>query len=197
MEGCADRTIGSLDGRPLCRKHFLSSSYKTLETISAQIREAQFQERNAEAAGRLLEQCMRFAADIACAPEVPSSIERAQTLDLLLWASELHGRLRRSARVPARIPVLLRSETADRPWEEKSDTELLSRHGAQLVCHHEVNIDDRLICVRLDNGWRAEARVVWFRLRQSGEIEIGLEFLTNENFWGLENGATTSPSPAG
>ena len=49
---------------------------------------------------------MRGAADIACNPAPPSNLERARVIDVLLWASELHGRLRRSPRVPAQIPVL-------------------------------------------------------------------------------------------
>ena len=87
--------------------------------------------------------------------------------------------------MPVKIPILVRSGAPDRPWEEKIETKILSRHGFQIVCGHEVKVNEVLTCVRLDNGSRTEARVVWMRRRASGESDAGLEFLTDENFWGL------------
>jgi hypothetical protein len=194
-EGCAETVVASVEERPLCRRHFLAFSYRALESIDAKIVESEFHENHGEATGRLLEECMRHAADIACAPVAPANIEKAQVLDVLLWASELHARLRRSARVPARIPILVRSEAPERPWEEKTQTELLSRHGFQFACRHEINPSDKLICIRLDNGWRTEARVAWTQRKDSGEILAGLEFLTDANFWALGGGAQESTAP--
>lgn len=134
---------------------------------------------------------MRHAADIACAPAPPSNLERAQVLDVLLWASELHGRLRRSPRVSARVAVKLRSETQQ--WEERVETQLLSRHGFQLTCGHELNVEDVLFCERLDVGWRTQVRVVWARRKETGATEAGFEFLKDENFWGI---ATAVPPAA-
>ena len=128
---------------------------------------------------------MRGAADIACNPAPPSNLERARVIDVLLWASELHGRLRRSPRVSAKIPILLRSEAADRPWEEKTETTVLSRHGMQVSCRSEIRQGDSLICVRLDSGQRVDGRVVWIQRRASGEIEAGIEFSSEGNFWGI------------
>ena len=91
---CTEEGIASIDGRVLCRTHFLTSSYQRLEAISGQIHRQEFQERQADAAGRFLEGCMHDAADIACAVGAPSNLERARVLDVLLWASELHSRLR-------------------------------------------------------------------------------------------------------
>jgi hypothetical protein len=142
-------------------------------------------ENHAEASARHLEECMRGAADIACNPAPPSNLERARVIDVLLWASELHGRLRRSPRVPARIPVLLRSEAPDRPWEEKTQTMILSRYGMQVSCRSEIRQGDALTCVRLDNGQRVDGRVVWVQRKASGEIETGIEFSGEGNFWGI------------
>lgn len=128
---------------------------------------------------------MRGAADIACAPVTPPNLEKAQVVDILLWASELHGRLRRSPRVSARIPVLLRSEALDQPWEERTETQILSRHGAQVCCRVEVHNGDVLTCIRLDNGRRADSRVTWTHRKASGELEFGIEFANEDNFWGL------------
>jgi hypothetical protein len=43
-------------------------------------------------------------------------------------------------------------------------------------------------CIRLDTGRRVDARVVWARVKASGETEAGLQFLTDEDFWNLETG---------
>jgi hypothetical protein len=181
--------VASVENSSLCRKHFLASAYRQLESISAQIHEPRFHETHGEPVARFLEDCMRHAADIACASAPPSNLERAQVLDVLLWASELHGRLRRSPRVRARVVVKLCSEAQQ--WEETVQTQLLSRHGFQLTCAHELSVEDLLTCERLDVGWRTQARVVWARHKESGATEAGFEFLKDENFWGI----TTPPTP--
>lgn len=192
MHECAEPAVASVDDRPLCRSHFLVDTYRRLEAISGQIRHSQFHETQGEAAGRFLEDCMRYAADIACGPVAPGNLEKAQLLDILLWASELHGFLRRGPRVPGKIPVLLRCEAAEKPWEEKVETTTLSRHGLQVICGHEPKVNDVLTCVRLDNEWRTQVRVAWVRRRESGESDAGLEFMTDENFWGLGSGGVAT-----
>jgi hypothetical protein len=183
--GCPDAVVVLIRERWLCSKHFLNYSYQQLDKISSEMREPAFDESRAEATAQFLEACMRGAADIACRPVPLPNLEKARVIDVLLWASELHGRLRRSPRVLARIPVLLRSQTPDHPWEEKTETELLSRYGMHVCCRSEIRAGDALICVRLDNGRRVESRVAWTRRKATGEIEAGIEFPNEENFWGL------------
>jgi hypothetical protein len=189
---CAEAAVASAEERALCRKHFLVYSYQRLENISAQIHDAKFHQKHGDAVSHQLEECMRDAADIACGSTAPDNLEKAQVLDILLWASELHARLRRGPRVPARMLIQLRSEDPDHPWEEKTETQFVSRHGAHIVCGHELSANDRLICVRLDNGWRTEARVAWASRKASGKLEAGLEFLTDQNFWTMGTGLSSS-----
>jgi len=196
-EGCSDTRVATVEGRSYCRKHFLSSAYRYLESISSQILQAQFHESHADAAGKFLEDCMRHAADIACEPVPPGNLERAQVLDILLWASELHGKLRRGPRVAASMAILLRCEIPDQSWEERTETRLLSRHGLQISCSHELKVNDLLTCVRLDNNRKVEARVVWARTSDAGRTEAGLEFTTEENFWGLKAVSGTLMAPVG
>jgi hypothetical protein len=188
-EACTDAAVASLEDRSFCRAHFLARAYRHLESIASQIQDAHFHVEHGESAARFLEQCMRQTADVACGAEVPGNLERAQVLDILLWASELHGRLRRGPRVRARIPILVRSENPMKPWEEKTETRFLSLHGFHFECRHEVQAGGILTCVRLDNGRRVEARVVWARIKDSGATEAGLQFLTDEDFWNLDGGA--------
>ncbi len=186
---CAEAAVASFDDRAVCRAHFLSSAYGHLESIASQIHEPDFHENHDESAARCLEQCMREATNIACGAEPPGNLERAQLLDILLWASELYGCLRRGPRVRARIPIRVRSEDSEGPWEEKTETHILSTHGFSFVCRHELSKDQALTCVRLDTGRRVDARVVWVRAKESGEIEAGLEFVIARIF------GASSPAP--
>jgi hypothetical protein len=186
VEGCVEAAVASLDERQVCRTHFVAGAYRHLESVAAQIQEPNFYSQQGELATRFLEQCMREVTNIACAAELPGNLERAQLLDILLWASELYGRLRRGSRVRASIPILVRSEDPQKPWEEKAETRSLSMHGFSFVCRQELHSGDVLTCVRLDNGHRVSARVAWARSKDSGETEAGVEFVTDEDFWGME-----------
>jgi len=185
--GCPEQAVVSLEGNAFCRAHFLAFCYKRLDGISKSVSAKSYNitQEEADAAARFLQECMRDAADIASAQEMPSNIERAQVYDVLLWSSELHGRLRRSPRKAARFPLLLRSEIPGRIWEVRTETAVVSRYGMSLACRADIRPKDSLICIRLDTGRRAEAIVAWTRANESGEIETGIEFPHEENFWGL------------
>lgn len=177
----------SVGERFVCRSHYLAYCYKRLETISqsVNVRTYTMTQDEADAANRFLQDCMRSAADIASAQEMPNNLERAQVYDVLLWASELHGRLRRSPRKVAKFPILLQSSIPGRVWEVRTETRVVSRYGMRLACRADVRPKDQLICIRLDNGRRAEATVAWTGRTDSDEVELGVEFLREENFWEL------------
>jgi hypothetical protein len=165
-----------------------------LESISQNIKDHQISQEEAEAVSRFLQECMRSAADIATAPEMPTNLQRAQVFDVLLWASELHGRLRRSPRRMAKFPILLRSDIPGRAWQVRAETQVVSRHGMRVSCRADLREKDTVTCIRLDNGRRAEATVAWANRDDSGGCEAGLQFVREENFWGL---AWDQPSEAG
>jgi len=194
-DGCAKAAVASLDERRVCRAHFVAGAYRRLESIAAQIQEPHFHTQHGDLASRFLEGCMRETTNIACAPELPDNLERAQLLDILLWASELYGRLRRGPRVRASIPILIRCEDPQKPWEEKTETRQLSVHGFSFVCRHELLDGQALTCVRLDSGRRLEGRVAWARSKDSGETLAGVEFVTDEDFWGMEAGVAKPVFP--
>jgi hypothetical protein len=185
--GCAEAAIVSLAERSVCRSHYLAYCYKRLEAIAQNVSVQNYKmtQEEAESANRFLQDCMRSAADIASATEMPSNLERAQVYDVLLWASELHGRVRRSPRRAARFPVLLRSDISGRVWEVRAETQIVSRHGMRITCRADIRPKDTLTCIRLDNGRRAEATVAWTSLTDAGVAEAGLEIVREENFWEL------------
>ncbi len=184
---CAERPVASLEGRAFCRPHFLAYCYRRLEAISKSVSSKAYHltQDEADSAARFLQDCMRAAADIASSQEMPGNLERAQVYDVLLWSSELHGRLRRSPRKAVRFPILLRSEIPGRSWELRTETNVVSRYGMSICCRNDIRPRDSLQCIRLDTGSRAEALVAWTRTNDSGEIEAGIEFPREENFWGL------------
>ncbi len=187
---CTEPPAASIEEHAYCLRHFLLQSYERLDAIASRLHQRQFQERQSDASRRFLESCMRDAADIACAVAAPPNIEKAQLLDVLLWASELHGRLRRSPRLTSRTPVQLRSRIPGHSWEETTETVLVSRHGAQITCSHQVAVNDLLTLVGLDKGWETEVRVAWVAPRGPDVIDVGVEFLTDKNFWGLDSEAS-------
>lgn len=185
--GCSDPVVVFLTERPLCRAHYLAGCYERLEAIAKRLDARQYDMTSAEAdsAGRFLQDCMRSAADFAGSSQTPSNLEKAQVYDMLLWASELHGRLRRSPRRAAKFPIMVRSEMQGRSWEIRTDTQVVSRHGMRLTCHTDIRPKDRVTCIRLDNGQRAEATVAWTKRLHSDAVEAGVEFPHEENFWGI------------
>ncbi len=108
IEDCTESVTASVGEGNLCQKHFLAVSYRRLESIAVEMKQPQFDHAHTDAARRFLLDCMRCAADVACSPVVPDNLERAQLLDILMWATELHGLLRRGPRVSVRIPILVR-----------------------------------------------------------------------------------------
>jgi hypothetical protein len=193
---CAEAAFVSFADYSVCRTHYLAYCYKRLEAISQSVSAKNYTmtQEEAETSNRFLQECMRTAADFASSQQMPSNLERAQVYDVLLWASELHGRLRRSPRKEAKFPILLRSEIPGRVWEVRTETQVVSRHGMRLTCNADIRPKDTLTCIRLDNGRRAEATVAWASRAESGVTEAGVEFVREENFWGIVWG---SPSDGG
>jgi hypothetical protein len=186
MPDCERPVAATLHTRALCREHFLVACYKELEGATRRLHENSFSEPAAEALRNFLAECTRQAADIAQSAKDLDNLGRARLLDILMWASDLGGRLRRGPRREASLPVRLRSEKPGRPWEEETRTRWLSRHGAMVECEHQVVTGETLQVTQIDTGQQAEARVVWQRRRGTGRFEVGLEFTTAGGFWGDE-----------
>jgi hypothetical protein len=184
---CAEEPVVLLAEKAFCRTHYLAFCYRRLEAIAKAlgVRNYEMTADEADAAGRFLQDCMRSAADFAGSQQTPSNLEKAQVYDVLLWASELHGRLRRSPRKNVKFPIVLRSDIPGRLWEIRTDTHVVSRHGMRLTCSADIQPKDRLTCIRLDTGRRAEAIVAWTRRTDGDSTEAGVEFVNEENFWDI------------
>jgi len=93
---------------------------------------------------------------------------------------------RRSNRKTMSVPIWLRNEELGPVWEEETETQIVSRCGAGLSCRHLVSGESIVVIVRRDTGQRAKARVRYSRYNPDGKRELGIEFIDNNNFWGLD-----------
>lgn len=192
-DGCEKVMVVSLGGQRFCREHFILACYDRLETCTRELQDQRFDEAVIESVRQFLYECLQQAQNLTQKAGDLDNLERARLLDIMSWASELQRRLRRSPRKVAFLPVRLHSLIPGRPWEEETQTQVLSRYGAMVKCEHAVETNQSLLVTRLDTGLQAEARVAWRRPRMVGRKEVGIELLDCENFWGLDWSAAGFP----
>ncbi len=186
LPGCGRATANSLEKLPYCREHFLVACYTRLEEFAGRLQDRPFNEDGSRVLREFLQECATQATEMARTAGDLDNLSRARLIDILMWTGELGRRLRRSLRKAVAIPVRLLSEKPGRLWEEETRTQILSRHGAMLECHHAVRTGDTLGIRRLDTGQQAIARVAWQRLKAENQVEMGLEFLSPETLWNHE-----------
>lgn len=179
---CKEASAASLENRPLCREHFLLACYARLETCERLLLERPFAEAAFGSVRQFTLECIKQVNAFADSAETQTNLERARVCDIMLWATELSQRIRRSPRKPLPIPVRLLSEEPGHPWEEDTVTRIVGRYGAALECEHPVRIGERLLVIRKDTGQRAWARVLFRHSKQPGRQEIGIELLDCETF---------------
>ena len=95
---------------------------------------------------------------------------------------------RRSTRLPRQFKVTLRWRDLQGNWqEEPAETVLVTLHGGMVVTPAKLKPGEDAIVSWAEAGREAEARVVFRELRGPQNLsELGFEFLSNENFWGIE-----------
>lgn len=188
-EACAQAVAASLDGEPLCREHFISLCYRWLDRYEEIRKDHGLDATNTESVRRFIHECTRSADEMEHTAKDLDNLDRAKLLHIILSASELGRHLRRSPRKAASIAVRLSSETLGGVWEEETETVLVSRYGALVRCKHAAKAGETLHVIRADTGEKTLARVAWQRPAGNDDVRIGVEFVSSENFWGLDWGA--------
>jgi len=186
VSNCRQAASLHLEGKPFCAPHFISTGYERMDAYADVIAGHRFDEAAAEQIWQFLVECIEAAADLTQRAENLDNLQRARLFDILLCASDLSRRLRRSDRREASIPVCVRSEKLGRAWEENTRTKVVSRHGALLEIEHPAEPGDTLTIARPDTGSETKARVAWRRLPHGGRYEVGVEFLGCDNFWEMQ-----------
>ncbi len=183
---CSLAVDASLEGEAFCREHFISVCYKRLDHYDEIRRGPGLSITDTESLRRFIHEGMRQADEIEHTAQDLDNLDRAKLLHIILSASELGRHLRRSPRKVATIPVRLSSEKIGGAWEEDTETVLVSRYGALVRCKHPAKAGETLEVMRADTGEKALARVAWQRPLGSTDVRIGVEFVSCENFWGLD-----------
>lgn len=117
-----------------------------------------------------------------------SQVEGVQPEELFVPEKTAGSQERRSARVPRRMSVILTwQDDEGRPQQESAETQLLSKHGAMLLSFSELEPGQILRIATPDRAQKGVSRVVYVKAAPvPGRVEVGLEVLGTENFWGLE-----------
>jgi hypothetical protein len=189
IEGCAQAVAASLDGEAFCRQHFISICYTRLDRYDEIRKGPGLSATNTDSVRRFIHECTRSADEMEHGAKDLDNLDRAKLLHIILSASELGCHLRRSPRKVAAIPVRLSSERIGGAWEEDTETVLVSRYGALVRCRHGAKAGETIQVLRADTGEKAVARVAWQRPSGNEDVRIGVEFVSCENFWGLDWGA--------
>jgi hypothetical protein len=92
---------------------------------------------------------------------------------------------RRSKRVKARIPVVVRFQTADKhPISEKTHTIIVNDHGALILLAASVEIDQIIHVEKLDSEEELLCRVTSLGTSFMGKTQVAVEFIMpTPSFW--------------
>ena len=189
IEQCGQEVAASLDGEAFCRQHFISTCYTRLDQFDEIRKGPGLSVANTEAVRRFIHECTRAADQMEHTAVDLDNLDRAKLLHIILSASELGTHLRRSPRKAAAIPVRLTSERLGSAWEEDTETLQVSRYGALMSCKHPAKAGETLNVIRADTGQKVMARVAWQRPLDNNGVRMGVEFVSCDNFWGLDWGA--------
>ena len=184
--GCSRAATASLEDRPLCPLHFIDSCETELEMYHRLVKENRLGDVSPELARRFVNECAQKADSVEQGARDLDYRDRERLVNLIVLAAELGRYLRRSPRKVASIAVQVRSEKSGQRWEERTQTQVISRYGAIVKCQHYLETGESIGVLRLDNGRTADARVAWYGRNQYGESRVGIEFLNCDNFWELD-----------
>jgi hypothetical protein len=186
---CSQGVAASLDGDAFCREHFISECYTRLDRYDEIRKGPGLSITDTESLRRFIYECTRQSDEMEHSAMDLDNLDRAKLLHIILSASELGRHLRRSPRKVVTIAVRLSSEKIGGAWEENTETVLVSQFGALVRCKHAAKPGETLEVMRADTGEKALARVAWQRPLGNDGTRIGVEFVSCENFWGLDWGA--------
>ena len=102
-------------------------------------------------------------------------------------------RVRRGRRIRASVPLMLHWREPQGVWKEISaKTKMLSRHGCLLSCSGRIKLSDEVNVWWMEKMRYAEAHVVFRKLAVGEDVEIALEFMTGDDFWGYDFGTNAA-----
>jgi hypothetical protein len=176
--GCERDSDATLELKRLCVAHVIITCYQKLEEMNKATHMWSVGGPAWEAARGFVLECVDVSTNLSDRHPPFPNMERARLADIAIWATELGRKLRRSPRSLLSIPVRLISRRPGNIWEQETSTVDISSHGARVMCQYALKKNDILKVLRLDTLEEVEARVVWQHEVESGDQEIGIEFLS-------------------
>lgn len=188
VQGCSAIAVAELEQSPYCRPHLFEVCYERIDHYRHCLHSRSLGDSDEVVVRNFVAEGTRLLTDMANTTPQLDNLERARVLDLLLRIAELGQQLRRSPRRAARVPVRLVFNKPGQAWEEDTQTQIISRSGAKLACHHALDSGALLFITRLDTRQSAQARVAWCHRIGAEACEIGIELLGCDNFWNIDWG---------
>ncbi len=106
--------------------------------------------------------------------------------------SKAHGR--RGSRIAMRLPLMLHWRAPQGAWREvPAETRMLSQHGCLLVCSARITMHDEIMVWWMEKMRYTQARVVFRTVSADDSVELALEFLGGEDFWGMDFSGGAAP----
>lgn len=94
---------------------------------------------------------------------------------------------RRSKRVKARVPIIVRAQKLERGREpEKTVALIVNAHGGLILLAMEVKVDEFVVVANPKNDKELLCRITHLGPNFMGKAEVGIEFIRpSPDFWGL------------
>lgn len=90
----------------------------------------------------------------------------------------------RSQRVLLSMPVLVSGSAADgQPFQNETDTVVVNAHGGLVLLRSKVTLGQVLTIRNVKTNEQRDCRVSNVTANQSGQMEVGVEFLQPSPFW--------------
>jgi hypothetical protein len=122
--GCDQAVVSSLEGKELCREHFISVCYKRLDRYAETHKGHNISGSDTESMRRFVQECVGQAHAIEHGRKDLDHLERALIVHIIERATDLGLHLRRSPRKTASVAVrLCYDKPAGGAWKEDTETD--------------------------------------------------------------------------
>ncbi len=167
-------------------EHSIQICYQLLEECAEKFKERDRADKLAcDARRRSLQEIVDQATTTSLTRGDLSNLERIQLLDIVRWAGDLIGQIRRGPRKLVSIPVRLCLESPSQTRAEETSVLEISQHGTALTSSLPISIGELVKMERMDTGERVEGIVRWRERRDGSIVHVGIEFYSCNNFWRL------------
>lgn len=95
-------------------------------------------------------------------------------------------RHRRSGRIARRLEVTVRWELGGNQQETPAETKMLSRYGCLMAGHCRPKLGEEINLVWPEKQRETKAKVVFRALNGGNEVQLAVEFLGTDDFWGID-----------